>query len=151
EGTAETWANRWRSSNDYVQVIAEQTDTVGIAMAAYGQQSLTTGNSGKGFGNQLRQFLVLSRRNFELYCQNPANLMPLLMQPVVFLLLLLALFKEGVFDLNVDNPSTAVELLFLLAFAFFNNGLLYAVQEIVKEFAIFRRERMVNLGLIPYV
>jgi ABC-type multidrug transport system ATPase subunit/CRP-like cAMP-binding protein len=151
EGSAQEWVASWRSSSDYAQTLADQPDIAGAVPKAHERRSLTAGNSGNGVASQLRQFLVLSRRNFKLYVQNPANLMPLIMQPVVFLLLLLALFKAGTFSLDTSNPAAAVELLFLLAFAFFNNGLLYAVQEIVKEFPIFRRERMVNLGLLPYI
>ncbi len=41
--------------------------------------------------------------------------------------------------------------MFLVAFSAFTFGLLICVQDIVKEFPIFRRERMVNLGILPYV
>lgn len=45
----------------------------------------------------------------------------------------------------------AQRTLFLCAFVAVLNGVLNAVREIVKESAIYRRERTVNLGIIPYV
>jgi ABC-type multidrug transport system permease subunit len=45
----------------------------------------------------------------------------------------------------------AQRTLFLCAFIAVLNGVLNAVREIVKEGAIYRRERTVNLGIVPYV
>ncbi|HEU5198827.1 MAG TPA: FHA domain-containing protein [Ktedonobacterales bacterium] len=45
----------------------------------------------------------------------------------------------------------AQRVLFLCAFIAVLNGVINAVREIVKEGAIYRRERTVNLGIIPYV
>jgi ABC-type multidrug transport system ATPase subunit/pSer/pThr/pTyr-binding forkhead associated (FHA) protein/ABC-type multidrug transport system permease subunit len=45
----------------------------------------------------------------------------------------------------------AQRVLFLCAFVAVLNGVINAVREIVKESAIYRRERTVNLGIIPYV
>ena len=45
----------------------------------------------------------------------------------------------------------AQRVLFLCAFVAVLNGVINAVREIVKEGAIYRRERTVNLGIIPYV
>ncbi len=45
----------------------------------------------------------------------------------------------------------AQRVLFLCAFIAVLNGVLNAVREIVKEGAIYRRERTVNLGIVPYI
>ena len=71
------------------------------------------------------------------------------MPPILFSLLALALFK-GDMD-GPDNSAARLQIMFLIAFSAFIFGLLFAIQEIVKEFPIFRRERMVNLGIVPYV
>jgi len=60
-------------------------------------------------------------------------------------------FPAGAFELTVEDPRTAALILFFLAFGSFQFGLFDGIQEIVKEIAIFRRERMVNLGIFPYV
>src|SRR5207245_3631042 len=44
-----------------------------------------------------------------------------------------------------------LQILFLIAFSAFIFGLLFAIQEIVSEFPILRRERLVSLGIVPYV
>jgi hypothetical protein len=93
---------------------------------------------------------VLSRRTFDLYAKNPKVLPSLIMPPILFSLLALALFKGDTFT-STENSAAALQIMFLVAFSSFIFGLLFAVQEIVKEFPIFRRERMVNLGVVPYV
>ncbi|HLW00145.1 MAG TPA: FHA domain-containing protein [Ktedonobacterales bacterium] len=55
---------------------------------------------------------------------------------------------------NFIIPGQGIDgqrVLFLCAFIAVLNGVLNAVREIVKEGAIYRRERTVNLGIVPYV
>ena len=47
--------------------------------------------------------------------------------------------------------SAPTQLLFIYTFTVFLFGLLWGIQEIVSEFSIFKRERLVNLGVLPYV
>jgi ABC-type multidrug transport system ATPase subunit/CRP-like cAMP-binding protein len=148
EATPEEWANRFRLSPDYAQVMAEQPTLAGPSAAA--PQSLgATGHS--GLGRQIRQFFVLSGRSLDLRKQNPADIPPLVMPTVVFTILIIALFKSSIFNRGAANPTTPMQVLFLLVYSIFIFGLLFGIQEIVKEYPIFRRERMVNLGVVPYV
>jgi ABC-type multidrug transport system ATPase subunit/CRP-like cAMP-binding protein len=105
----------------------------------------------RGPAHAFHQFRVLSKRNFDLYARFPTNFIPLIMQPVIITLLLLALFPAGLFVGDSANPTVPLQLVYTFSFVMFLFGLLYGVQEIVKERAIFRRERMVNVGVIPYV
>ncbi|HUG83458.1 MAG TPA: ABC transporter permease, partial [Euzebya sp.] len=105
----------------------------------------------RGLGLRLRQFRTLSARSFALYRRNPSRAIPLFVQPLIFSVLLLALFRTGVFDTDNFNLSAPTQLLFIFTFTVFLFGLLWGIQEIVSEFSIFRRERLVNLGVIPYV
>ena len=156
EATPEEWAQRFRDSPDYAQLLAEQPQPAPAgaqataADAAHHRSLGASGNSG-GVGRQLRQFAVLTRRAFQIFTQSPPQLIPLLMQPVIISVLVLILFRTNAFALDVENPSSAVSILFFLAFAAFQFGLFDGIQEIVKEIAIFRRERMVNLAILPYV
>jgi ABC transport system ATP-binding/permease protein len=151
EATPEEWAARFRASPDFAQMLAGQPQAVAAAQADAQHQSLgASGNTG-GFRRQLRQFSVLTRRAGQIFTQSPPNLMPLLAQPVIISILVLILFRTNAFDLDVENPSASVSILFFLAFAAFQFGLFDGIQEIVKEIAIFRRERMVNLAILPYV
>jgi ABC-type multidrug transport system ATPase subunit/CRP-like cAMP-binding protein len=154
EASPEEWAARFRASPDYAQMLAEQTRMVspGGAGADGGQhQPLgATGNKG-GLLRQIRQFSVLTRRAARILTQSRAQLLPLIMQPIAISVLILILFRAGGFDLDAENPAAAVPLLFLLAFAALLFGIFDGIQEIVKEAAIFRRERMINLAIMPYV
>ncbi|MGN6362570.1 MAG: ATP-binding cassette domain-containing protein [Thermomicrobiales bacterium] len=147
EATPEEWANRFRVSPDFAQVMAEQPAAGAPPAGAAAPHALGEGNqTGNGPFRQLRQFFVLTKRTMDLYFQNPSTVAPLFAQPII-----IALFKGGGFKLDSSNPNSAVQLLFLFAFTVYLLGLLYGFQEIVKELAIFRRERMVNLGIVPYV
>jgi len=110
------------------------------AVAAVHPQLATSRQSG-GFLRRVHELGVLSHRNFDLYKYNPANLPLVIMPPILFILLALALFRAGVFDLNAGNSAAPLQILFLIALSAFIFGLLFGVQEIVKEFPIFRRER----------
>ena len=51
----------------------------------------------------------------------------------------------------VNSGADAQTLLFLMAFSAILFGCINGVREIVKEAPIYRRERMVNLGIAPYI
>ncbi|MGH2838125.1 MAG: ATP-binding cassette domain-containing protein [Thermoleophilaceae bacterium] len=150
EGQPQEWAQYFRASPAYEQVESDR------AMAASAPSGAAEGHGlarppSRGLRHQLHQFKVLSRRHFDLYARHPVNFMPLVMQPIVFTVLLLALFRGGVFDEGSDNPSAAFQLVYMFAFMVFLYGLLFGAQEIVKERAIFFRERLVGVGVVPYL
>jgi ABC-type multidrug transport system permease subunit len=101
--------------------------------------------------HQIRQFGVLTHRNFDILTQHFPSLIPLLMQPLVICTLILVLFNSGAFEIGVANPATALQITFFLAFGAFFFGVNYGTDELAKEAPIFLRERMVNLAIAPYV
>lgn len=145
EATPQEWAARFRGSEDYAQVAADQT----------APDSSTSERSPEAGALRpaefLRQCAVLSQRNVNILIKNPANLVPLFATPVVIALLLVLLYHAGDFTLGVPNPATPAQILFFLAFSGFFFGLSYGLQEICKEFPVFRRERLVNLAIGPYL
>ncbi len=54
-------------------------------------------------------------------------------------------------DFIVPGMKYAPTLLFLMAFSAIMFGCINAIREIVKEVPIYRRERTVNLGILPYL
>jgi ABC-type multidrug transport system ATPase subunit len=150
ELSPEEWSERFRASDDYRQLQAEQLLPTPSEGDGAGPTVVDDTPPPGGLRRGLRQFAVLSRRTFDLYAKNPKTLPSLIMPPILFSLLALALFKSGTFDSHT-NSAACLQVSFLIAFSAFIFGLLFAVQEIVKEFPIFRRERMVNLGVAPYV
>jgi ABC transport system ATP-binding/permease protein len=150
EATPEEWSERFRDSADYRQVVSDQLSPAEADAEGGAQGSLGDSGPSVGPGRALRQFRVLSRRSFDLFVHNPSTLPSLVMPPLIFSALALALFGSNVFGSH-ENSAAALQIVFLITFSAFIFGLLFAVQEIVKEFPIFRRERLVNLGVVPYV
>jgi len=54
-------------------------------------------------------------------------------------------------DFLLPGPGDAPKILFIMAFAAIMFGCINAAREIVKELPIYRRERMVSIGIIPYM
>ncbi len=152
QATPEEWSKRFRDSADYQQVVSDQLSPAEADADGGGGAHGSLADSGPsgGLGRALRQFRVLSRRSLDLFIHNPSTLPSLVLPPLIFSALALALFGSNVFGSH-ENSAAALQIVFLITFSAFIFGLLFAVQEIVKEFPIFRRERLVNLGVVPYV
>lgn len=154
ESSPEEWAARFRASPDHAQMQADQqprADSPFPAPRTAPGAGFTPGRPPRGPLVWLRQFRVLSRRNTELYVRNPGRVIPLFVQPAGFGLLMILLFRSGIFDPPDDSPMSAFQGLWMLSLTTFLFGLLFGVQEIVKEFAIFRRERLVGVSPFPYL
>ena len=121
-----------------------------IADAAAEAAPLDSSGPRRGVRESLHQFRALSRRNLALHLP-PQHLMPVLMQPVVIALLILALFRSDIFQTDTDNPTAALQMIYTFDFTMFLFGLLFGAQEIVREWAVFRRERSVGVRVVPYV
>jgi ABC-type multidrug transport system ATPase subunit/CRP-like cAMP-binding protein len=147
QATPEEWGERFRSSPEYGDVLAEQQSPT---PSADGEGRSKRGPR-RGLRHHLHEWWVLSRRNFDLYTRYPSNLGPVLGQPVIFSVLLLALFESGLFEPDFPNPTAPLQLVFLLAFNSFLLGLLTSVQEVIKELPIFFRERNVGVGVNTYL
>lgn len=145
EASPAEWAERFRASPLYARLLADQPD------AAAPAAPVASPRGPRRLGARLREFAVLSGRNTQLYLRNPGRIVPLFVQPIAFSLLLIALFRSGLFEVDFDNPTAALQLLFIFVFTTFLFGLLYGIQEIVKEFPIFRRERLAGLGVVTYL
>ena len=59
--------------------------------------------------------------------------------------------NQALQDFVVSGPGQASSVLFLMAFATVMFGFVNAIREIVKEAPIYRRERAVMLGILPYM
>jgi ABC transport system ATP-binding/permease protein len=141
QGAGEDWAHRFRSSPEQPPAPSVTTDERAAITRRGAWLRLRTG---------LRQFRVLSARNADTRLHDRTVIGPLIGQSVTMTLLLLSLFGSGVFD--VDKPAnTPMQLILLLSFMGYLMGLLMSIQDVVKELPIFLRERMVGLGVLPYV
>ena len=105
-------------------------------------------------GNPTKQFSLLSARYLELLRNDRVNLLVLLFQApiiaIILMLLISAVLKLTSFS-GANLPISAQEVLFIMAFVAVLFGCNNSAREIVKELPIYRRERMVNLGIMPYL
>jgi putative ABC transport system ATP-binding protein len=103
-----------------------------------------------------QQLLILVERYFQLVIRDKVNLiLALVTAPVGIFLINLALKEKEPLVLGVDDDSSlaplALRVLFVFTCAAIWVGLSSSLQEIVKEGAIYARERLVNLGLFAYL
>src|SRR3990170_4064695 len=104
--------------------------------------------------SSLRQFLVLSSRNLKILTRDRFSLVLMLaVAPLVGLLdvvLSLALGSNPFSQLD-GNIADVITTLFILTVYGVLVGALSQMREIVKEQDIYKRERLVNLRIFPYV
>lgn len=121
---------------------------------------MTVGDTRLKRGDPFKQFALLSRRYIELLKNDKVNLAILLSQAPLIGLILMGLIKyvlpEDIFTTaTILDPTgggvNAEKTLFIMAFAAIMFGCINSAREIVKEDPIYRRERAVNLGIIPYL
>ncbi len=105
-------------------------------------------------GNPWKQFRLQSLRYIELLKNDGKNLAVLLLQaPIIAAILAILIYYmlgTNVFT-AVPLAINAEQTLFIMAFVAVFFGCNNAAREIVKEEKIYRRERMVNLGIAPYL
>ena len=152
---------RFKNSSEYRQYV-QQPLMSGPAGPTRQLASLTPVKSAKR-GDPWKQFVHLSRRYIELLKNDTGNLLILLLQAPIIALILLLIVKNvthaGLFTHVLDaNPQTQItyngdaqKVLFVMSFAAVMFGCINGAREIVKELPIYRRERAVNLGILPYL
>ncbi|TAD77864.1 MAG: ATP-binding cassette domain-containing protein [Oscillatoriales cyanobacterium] len=103
----------------------------------------------------VQQWQTLSERYWKMVLRDQLKLaIALLTGPVAIALIGLAVRNADVLlpsELDARSASLALRVLFVFTCAGLWVGLSGAIQEIVKEQEIYSRERLVNLGLLPYL
>lgn len=137
ERTADEWKNKYRSTPQYRDNIEKPLSELGSMAPAARQKKRRLGIFGS-----LSQWMTLSRRYFEVLLKDKLTLFILLAQaPVIALLTFFVMGK--------DQPRDF--LYFVLALVAMWFGTSVSAREIVRERPVYKRERMVNLGLLPYL
>ena len=160
---AEQWERTYKQSPEYQKYVAAR------------QANLNQGGPGAGrprinppkmsFGAMLRQFGILSMRYLDLIFKDSVSMFVLLaVMPIIGLLVLLIAnpasfvgdspnrIQELLVTTNVYSiVGETQKLLFILALSVILLGVFAASYEIIKERPIYRRERMVNLRIAPYL
>ena len=143
---AELWELKYQSSPYYQRYV---TDRLAQAPAGPVVRAATAATKPRR-DPPLRQFGILARRYLDLTLQDRRNLLILLLQaPLIGLLLLLVARPDAM--TGALQRGEAKKVLFMLATVSVWFGIINSAREIVKETAIYQRERLVNLRIGPYI
>lgn len=158
-GKAEDWARRYRESKAYQDYVAKPlADKLSAGQAVTVPQAekaarLPAGPAAKKVSG-LNQFLILSARNVKILTRDRFGLaLMLATAPLVSLLdvILAILLGRNPFDFNTGLMANVMITLFLMTIYGVMVGGISQMREIVKEQEIYKRERLVNLQILPYV
>lgn len=137
EQTADQWRAKYAATPHYAEFVAKPQASLNAAgTSGVGRRS------GLGIAGSIRQWLTLSRRYFEVLLKDKMTLFILMAQaPLIALLTHFALGNDLPRDLGY----------FVLALVSIWFGTSVSAREIIREKPVYTRERMVNLGLLPYL
>lgn len=157
-GIPERAENDFRKSEQYRRYVVEPLNQRPATRTS--TLPVPAGDTRVKRGNAMKQFTILCQRYVELLKNDKVNLAILLLQaPLIGLILMFLIAKvlpANIFTTNTILDPTgggvnAEKTLFIMAFAAIMFGCINSAREIVKEDAIYRRERTVNLGIAPYM
>ena len=154
KGKGKDWGERYMASKAFSQYIVQPLQaTQQKAAAAQAEPVKKPARKGSRISS-LRQFLVLSRRNVTILLRDRSALSLMLAVPVgvgALSIVLALVMGRNAFMYKGGNPSNGGITLFLLSLFALLVGGMSQMREFVKEADIYRRERLVNLKIIPYV
>jgi ABC-type multidrug transport system ATPase subunit/pSer/pThr/pTyr-binding forkhead associated (FHA) protein len=164
ERSPEEWAERYRQSPQYAEYVMKRLqDTDGELLDARPEPSsakagkavrragLATARTKVKQPSAFRQLTVLAARYLDIIRSDRTNLLLMLFLAPVLGGMDLILWSRDTFDPVDGDASHVMVMLFFATVIPFLVGALSSVREIVKEKAIYRRERTVNLRIIPYL
>ncbi|MEW6083604.1 MAG: FHA domain-containing protein [Chloroflexota bacterium] len=159
KGKAPEWAQRYRESRAYQEYVlgalAGKLSPEGAPTIrdAGGRPQPSAGASSRKISS-LKQFFVLSARNIKILTRDRFALgLMLATAPLVSLLdvVLSAVMGRDPFSFQNGDIARVMITLFLMTIYGVMVGGISQMREIVKEADIYRRERLVNLKILPYV
>ncbi|MBA2379132.1 MAG: FHA domain-containing protein [Blastocatellia bacterium] len=137
EKIAEDWRQKFLQAPQYKRFVHEPLSNLGQM-----KQAGVAKKSRLGLLGAIRQWAVLSRRYFEVLLKDKLNLAILLIQaPIIAMLTFLVM--------GADQPRDFVYFVVSLVAIWFGTSV--AAREIIREKPVYRRERMFNLGIVPYL
>lgn len=150
-GMAEEWASRFKEHQAYSQYIEEPLTKKEYVEA---ESTAPTKSTGRRQVSALRQLAILSARNLRILTRDRASLvLMLLTAPLIASMdfLLASGIGRNPFGFNGGDMNNIVISLIVMTNNVVMVGGLSQMRELVKERDIYRRERVVNLRLIPYI
>jgi ABC-type multidrug transport system ATPase subunit len=145
----QSWANRYQESLLYDRYVNASLSPGNLEQFKT-DPAVSTGIS------SLKQLGLLSRRYGKLMLRDRlSQILTLIAGPIAIALTALILWNETPLvqpdPPEADQAPLALSLAFVFSSIAIWVGLSSAVREIVKESAIYTRERLINLGLFPYI
>ncbi|MFN2166667.1 MAG: FHA domain-containing protein, partial [Anaerolineae bacterium] len=157
ERSPEEWASSYRQSPLYHETLVRRLqDSYGELLDVPSEAQKAAAGAARievkpKRVSALRQFAVLTTRYLDIIRSDRTNLLLLLLiSPVLGAMDLIA-WPRDVYDPVTGDASRVMTMLFLAAIIPFLVGSLSSVREIVKEKAIYLRERTVNLKIVSYL
>jgi ABC-type multidrug transport system ATPase subunit/pSer/pThr/pTyr-binding forkhead associated (FHA) protein len=134
---ANEWKQKFLGSAQYLANIQEPLQALGSL-----QQGRVHKKRRLGIFGAVRQWMTLSRRYVEVLAKDKLNLFILFVQaPVIAVMTFMVMGASAPRDF----------LYFVLSLVAVWFGTSVAAREIIRERPVYRRERMVNLGILPYL
>ena len=133
------WRDKYESSDIYDKFVNDRAS----------QNNYEGGFDSDNTPSSLRQFKTLTSRYLNIKIKDRVNTAILLLQAPTIGILLAFLFSVGAGQtFHEEHPSI---LLFILVLSSMWFGIINSVKEIVGEKAIYERERLIGLKLMPYI
>ena len=137
ETAAEDWRQKFLRTPQFDELVQKPLTEVAKLPPAAKRKKRRLGVFGA-----VSQWMTLSRRYFEVLLKDRLNLFILLGQAPVIALLTF-------FAMGAEQPRDFVYFVIALVAVWFGTSV--SAREIIRERPVYRRERMFNLGIIPYL
>ncbi|CUS49000.1 MAG: ABC-type efflux pump hybrid permease / ATPase [Idiomarinaceae bacterium HL-53] len=134
------WQQRYLQSPEHQDYVTKRQ---GLAKNLEGGQ--------KQSASSIKQLFILAGRFIRVKLKDRVNTTILLAQAPLIAVMVSLLFSEEAYLGDANRPGMAFTLMFVLAIAAVWFGNTNASREIVAERAIYERERMVGIKILPYV
>jgi ABC-type multidrug transport system ATPase subunit/pSer/pThr/pTyr-binding forkhead associated (FHA) protein len=157
KGKAQDWAERYLDQPAYQRYIVEPLEPVRTQISAHPKEKRegkTARGKSKSRVSGFRQFLILSSRNIKILSRDRTSLVLMLLVPVLVASLdffLAPAMGKHLYDFQIGDATNASVSIFLLAIDCMLVGGFSQMREFVKEADVYRRERLVDLKIFPYV
>jgi ABC-type multidrug transport system ATPase subunit len=152
EGSPQEYAHRLRQSEVFDRNVRQRLDarTPGMGQSSERPDTVTKRRG----ANWIGQMVWLTMRYLRILTKDPISLGVLLAAAPMMAWVMTRTFSKDTFALTIQEGGKASEglaLLFFMATATLFLGGFVASRSIAEERAVYMRERLVNLGLVPYV
>ena len=151
---AATWAERYRQSPLYQQYVVNRSEEARRLDSGASMRNAAAEVRRRPRSSPLQQFAILSARAWAVMRRDPRSLAVMLLQAPLMGLFTFVNYGKHIFTAASEGTATqpsALTSLFIMVIVVLLFGAVNAAREITKEGPVYRRERMINLRLAPYI